>query len=174
MVLVLDASNLILGRLASESSTLIKGKPVKATGTDAEGKVITPVLATGDKLIIINADKAVITGDPGYTTKRYLQRAHKKVNTNPRRGPFMPRQPEEIVRRAIRGMIKFKTPSGKAAYRRLEVYVGSPKPEYEKQAIRFNHITADNLLCKRITVGELGRRLSTYTKRIGFVNEGSA
>ena len=174
MVLVLDASNLILGRLASESSTLIKGKPIKATGTNVEGKVVTPVLKAGEKLIIINADKAVITGDPLKTTKHYVQRAHKKVNTNPRRGPFMPRQPEDIVRRAIRGMIKYKTPSGKAAYRRLEVYVGVPKPEFKEQAIRFNHITADHMLCKRITVGELGRRLSTYTTRIGFVEKGSA
>ena len=174
MVLVLDASNLILGRLASESSTLIKGKPVKATGKDPEGKVVTPVLNAGDKLIIINADKAVITGDPLQTTKRYLQRAHVKVNTNPRRGPFFPRQPEDIVRRAIRGMIKFKTPSGKAAYRRLEVYSGVPKPEYKAQAIRFQHITADKMLCKRITVGELGRRISTYTNRLGFVEKGSA
>ncbi len=173
MVLVLDASNLILGRLASESSSLIKGKPIKATGTNSEGKVVTPVLQAGEKLVIINADKAVITGDPLKTTKHYVQRAHKKVNTNPRRGPFMPRQPEDIVKRAIRGMIKFKTPSGKAAFRRLEVYVGVPKPEYKEQAIRFNHITADHLLCKRITVGELGRRLSTYTNRIGFVEEGS-
>ena len=174
MVLILDASNLILGRLASESSSLIRGKPVKATGVDAEGKVVTPVLNAGDKLIIINADKAVITGDPLKTTKHYLQRAHKKVNTNPRRGPFFPRQPEDIVRRAVRGMIKYKTPSGKAAYRRLEVYAGVPKPEYKTKAIRFQHITADNLLCKRITVGELGRRLSTYTNRIGFVEKGRA
>lgn len=171
MVLVLDANNLVLGRLASESAKLIKGKPVKTTGTTPDGKVVTPELKAGDTLIIINAEKAVITGDPLKTTKRYLQRIHMKVNTNPRRGPFMPRQPEEIVRRAVRGMIKFRTPSGRAAYKRIHVYSGVPKAEYKTQAIRFNHITADNMLCKRITVGDLGRRLSTFSNRMDYVKE---
>lgn len=171
MVLVLDANNLVLGRLASESAKLIKGKGVKATGTKSDGSVVTPELKSGEVLIIINAEKAVITGDPLKTTKRYLQRTFKKVNTNPRRGPFMPRQPEDIVRRAVRGMIKFKTPSGKAAYKRLQVYSGVPKAEYLTQAIRFSHITADEMLCKRITVGDLGRRLSTFGNRMDYVKE---
>ena len=83
----------------------------------------------------------------------------------------MPRQPEDIVRRAVRGMIKFKTPSGKAAYKRLQVYSGVPKAEYLTQAIRFSHITADEMLCKRITVGDLGRRLSTFGNRMDYVKE---
>ena len=165
MVLVLDANNLVLGRLASETARLIKGKPTKFKGTTSDGKVVTPVLQPGDIVVIVNAEKAIITGNPRTTTLRYLQRVHKKTNTNPRAGPFLPRQPEDIVRRAVRGMIKFQTPSGRAAYRRLHVVTGVPKPEYANQAIRFNHITADKLLCKRITVGDLGKRLSTYANR---------
>ena len=70
-------------------------------------------------------------------------------------------------------MLKFKTPSGKANYRRLQVFVGVPKPEYQSKAIRFNHITADHMMCKRITVGELGKRLSTYSNRKEYVDQGS-
>jgi large subunit ribosomal protein L13 len=173
MVLVLDASNLILGRLASESAKLIKGKPVTITGTNSEGKSVTAGLKEGDRLVIVNADKAVITGNPLWTTKRYLQRMKIKVNTNPRRGPFFPRQPEDIVRRAIRGMVKNKTPSGRAAYKRVHVFAGMPTEEYKKQAIRIDQISADHMLCKRITVGELGKRISTFTQRKSYVEKNS-
>ena len=171
MTIVLDASNLVLGRLASETAKILIGKVDKVTGMGPDGKTVTYDYKSGDKVIIINADKAVITGNPLTTTKRYLQRIHIKVNTNPRRGPFHPRQPEDIVRRAVRGMLKFKTPTGKDRYKNLHVHVGTPTEELKKQSVRFANISAENLLCKRITVGELGRRISNYSSRMDFVEK---
>jgi large subunit ribosomal protein L13 len=149
MVIVIDASNLVLGRLASETAKILLGKHEKVTAK------------TDEPVYIINADKAIITGDPKKTAQRYLQRSHIKVLTNPRRGPFHPKQPEDIVKRAVRGMIKFKSPSGRNTFKRLRVYVGTLK-KYEGQAITFENSNANKTLSKRITVGELGRRLSTY------------
>ena len=149
MTVIIDASNLVLGRMASETAKILLGKSDKVSAKE------------GEQVYIINAEKAIITGDPKKTTNRYLKRAHMKVLTNPRRGPFHPKQPEEIVKRAVRGMIKFKNTSGRNTYKRLRVYVGSPK-KYADKAITFPDANADKTLSKRITVGELGRRLSTY------------
>ena len=162
MVLVLDASNLVLGRLASETAKILLGKENKVTGKDSEGNLKTVNVKPEDTIFIINAEECIITGDPKVTTKRYLSRIHKKVLTNPRRGPFHARQPEEIVKRAVRGMIGWKKPSSHKVYSRLRVYVDSPNEKISKQAISFTHISADKTLSKRITVGELGRRLSTF------------
>ena len=89
-----------------------------------------------------------------------------KTLTNPRRGPFHARQPEEIVKRAVRGMLPWKKATGKEAYRRLRIYVGTPEIANPDRAIRFSHITADKLNVRRITVGEVARRISTYDKRL--------
>ena len=160
MVVVLDASNLVLGRLASEAAQILLNKRSEITGVDADGKPKTVKVKPDEQVYIINADKCIILGDPSRTTERYLQRVHKKVLTNPRRGPFHPRQPEDIVKRAVRGMIGFNKPSGKTTYKKLKIFVGPSK--FKDEAVTFTHISADKTLSKRITVGELGRRLSTF------------
>jgi large subunit ribosomal protein L13 len=171
MVIVLDASNLVLGRLASETAQILLGKRDKITGTDSEGKTTTINVKPDDMVYIINAEHCIITGDPKKTTQRYLERVHKKVLTNPRRGPFNPRQPEEIVKRAVRGMIGWKKPSGKRIYKKLRVYVGVPNEDIKNKAITFTHISADKTLSKRITVGELGRRLSTFGNKAHLIRK---
>lgn len=162
MVVVLDASNMVLGRLASETAQILLGKKEKITGTDPQGKTTTVQVKADDFVYIINAEHCIILGDPKKTTQRYLDRAHKKVLTNPRRGPFHPKQPEVIVKRAVRGMLGWKKPSAKHRYKKLRVYVGSPDQDFSKNAISFPHASADKTLSKRITVGELGRRISTF------------
>lgn len=172
MVVVLDANNLVLGRLASETAKILLGKHTKISGLDHEGKPVTVEVKPDDQVYIINAEKCVITGDPKTTTKRYLSRIHKKVLTNPRRGPFHARQPEEIVKRAVRGMIGWgKKPSGKTRYSKLRVFVAVPNRKIRDQAITFPHISADKTLSKRITVGELGRRLSTYGNKAHLLKD---
>ena len=166
MPIVLDANNLILGRLASETAKILLGKTSKVDGLDSNGKPISIPTSDKEKVFIINAEKAIITGHPTTTTKRYLQRMKIKTLTNPRRGPFHARQPEEIVKRAVRGMLPWKKATGKEAYRRLRIYVGTPEIANPDRAIRFSHITADKLNVRRITVGEVARRISTYDKRL--------
>lgn len=102
---VIDAENLILGRLAS---------------------FVAKRLLEGDKIVIVNAEKAVLTGNRSFLINRYKQRTHIKTKSNPRRGPFWPRTPHGIVKKTIRGMLPWKKPRGKQAHKRVKVYSGIP------------------------------------------------
>jgi large subunit ribosomal protein L13 len=111
---IIDASNLIVGRLAS---------------------MVAKELLRGEKVVIVRAEEGVITGSKSTTFKKYLHRRQRKSIVNPaRHGPFFPREPEGIIRRAVRGMLPYKKPKGRKAYKNLRVYAGLPK-EYEKEKI---------------------------------------
>ena len=83
--------------------------------------------------------------------KEFLQIGH------PGKGPYHPRRPDRILRRAVRGMLPRRKPKGVEAYRRLRVYLGVPK-EYE--GVEFEVISeakVDKLRCPYVTLGELAR-----------------
>ncbi len=117
---VIDAENLILGRLAS---------------------FVAKRLLEGDKIVIVNAEKAVLTGNRRYLINRYKQRTSIKTKSNPRRGPFWPRTPHGIVKKTIRGMLPWKKPKGKQAHKRVKVYTGIPNEfrEVERLSIPDAH-----------------------------------
>lgn len=109
---VIDASNHVLGRLAS---------------------VIAKRLLNGEKIVVVNAEKAIITGDRDMVFKRYKE---KYDRGSKEKGPYFPRHPEKIFKRTVRGMLPWKTRRGREAYRRLRVFIGVPKElegvEFEK------------------------------------------
>ncbi len=106
---IVNADGLVLGRLASK---------------------VAKMLLKGEEVIIVNAEKAIITGNRDDVFAKYKQRTELRTRTNPRRGPFYPRRSDELVRRTIRGMLPWKTHRGRMAFKRLRVYVGLPK-EFE-------------------------------------------
>ena len=106
---VFDADGLILGRLASASADIL----LKAAREDRD-----------DKIIIVNAEKAIISG----SRQSVLENYHKKYELNhARKGPFFPRMPDMILKRAVRGMLPYqKKSSGRRALRNLRVEIGCP------------------------------------------------
>lgn len=131
LVKIFDASNLILGRMAT---------------------VIAKRLLLGESIIILNAEKAVVSGkrlSRVGETKRKLEIGH------PRKGPYFPKQPDRFVKRTVRGMLPRKKPKGMDAYRRLRVFVGVPKEFKDKPAETIPAANAEKLKCPYITVGEL-------------------
>ena len=97
MVTVIDGRNLIHGRLAS---------------------VVAERIMDGEEIVVLNAEAIVFADfkakvDRGDTTKR--------------KGPFYPRRADLLFKRCVRGMIPWTTTSGRDAYRRLHVFVGTPK-----------------------------------------------
>ncbi|MBD3228258.1 MAG: 50S ribosomal protein L13 [Candidatus Lokiarchaeota archaeon] len=102
---IIDANNLILGRMAS---------------------TVAKRLLLGEKITIINAEKAVISGKFHQIINSYKDRMNIRTFTNPLKGPFHARKPDRIVRRTIRGMLPWKKPRGKKAYHKLKVYIGCP------------------------------------------------
>jgi large subunit ribosomal protein L13 len=165
MTLVIDAENMVVGRIATETaSILLKKKPYFMVKRNGQMIDIRP--ESNELVYIVNAEKAILSGNPKVVTQRYLHRVHIKTNTNPWLGPFHPRTPEKIIRRAVRGMLPRRRETGKSAYRRLRVYVGVPAFLAEEKRIVFEGASADKFLSKRITVGELARRIGTYTNRV--------
>ncbi len=97
--LVIDADNAVAGRIASSvAKELLKGR----------------------KVLVVNAEAAVVSGNPKWVKDQFLQRIHRG---DPYHGPFYPKQPERILRRIIWGMLPRK-PRGKAALSRLRVQCG--------------------------------------------------
>jgi large subunit ribosomal protein L13 len=92
------------------------------------GAMVAKMLLSGENVVIVNADKAVITGDPKMTNQKFLQ---KRQRGDRKKGPFYPRYPAPIMRRAVRGMLPIRKARGRTAYRRLKVFADQPA-EYKK------------------------------------------
>lgn len=108
MMVVLDATDQVLGRFAS---------------------VVAKRLLAGDEVHVVNAENAIVTGDRKRLLAEYLEKRHMGSSASRIRGkgPYYPRRPDRIVRRAIRGMLPYQKPHGRAALKRLRVYVGVPQ-----------------------------------------------
>ena len=135
---IIDAENLILGRMSS---------------------VIAKRLLEGEDIIIVNAEKAVITGKPRTTYNHYIQRSKIRTKTNPLQGPFFPRTPEGIVRKTVRGMLPWKRPRGKNAFKRLKVYRGIPKLFLDENLEKIKEADATHLRCKYVTTDDIALRV---------------
>ena len=101
---------------------------------DASGKVsgrlsslVAKRLLSGDRVIIFNVEKAVITGKRSMIIGEYMKFMKVQSKINPRRhGPFKPKTPQGIFRLMLRGMLPRKKAKGKNALKRLRVYAGVP------------------------------------------------
>ncbi|MFW9991051.1 MAG: 50S ribosomal protein L13 [Candidatus Odinarchaeota archaeon] len=142
--MIIDAEKMILGRLASETASyLLKGT---------------------DNVIIVNAEKCLVTGNHRHVVEKYRRRTAIKTATNPKRGPFYPRSPAQIVRRTVRGMLPWKQAKGKDAYRRLKVFIGIPDEvkNSDEEIIRFDSADGSKLQRRCLTVGEIASRIGPY------------
>ncbi|MCU0776362.1 MAG: 50S ribosomal protein L13 [Akkermansiaceae bacterium] len=120
---VIDAKDKVLGQVAVEAARLLRGK---------HKPIFTTHIDTGDFVIVINADKVVLTGAKE-TAKIYTRFSGyvggKKVET-PR--IVRERRPVLLVERAVYGMLP-KTRLGKAQYTKLKVYAGAEHPHEAQQ-----------------------------------------
>lgn len=115
---VVDAEGLVLGRLATEVANILRGK---------HKAIYTPHLDTGDHVIIVNADKVVLTAGKA---ERKLVHRHSGYPGGLRTETYaskMARKPEQAVQDTIRGMIP-KTRLGRAQIKKLKVYAAPTHP----------------------------------------------
>jgi large subunit ribosomal protein L13 len=115
---VIDAEGLVLGRVATEAARILRGK---------HKPIFTPHLDTGDHVVIVNADKVVLTS--GKADKKVVHR-HSGYPGGIRSRTYadlLAKRPEEAVRRSIRGMLP-KTRLGRAQLSKLKVYAGPTHP----------------------------------------------
>jgi large subunit ribosomal protein L13 len=115
---VIDAQDLVLGRLSTETARILRGKH-KAT--------YTPHLDTGDHVIVVNADKVVVTANKA---EQKLVRRHSGYPGGLKTRTFADAhaaKPEETIRRAVRGMLP-KNRLGRQMLTKLKVYAGPHHP----------------------------------------------
>lgn len=115
---IVDAKDQVLGRMAARVASVIRGK---------HKAIFTPNMDTGDFVIVINADKVIMTG------KRELQKTYFKHSGYPGSGKHvsyeevMEKKPEMIVQNAVRGMLP-KNRLGRQLIKKLKIYTGETHP----------------------------------------------
>lgn len=115
---VVDATDLVLGRLSTEVATLLKGK---------HKPTYTPHVDCGDYVIIVNADKVALTGNK-LDDKLYYRHSGYPGGLKSRTAKRMLElQPQKVLEKSIRGMLP-KNRLGEDMYRKLYVYAGSEHP----------------------------------------------
>ena len=99
---VINAEDCVAGRLAS---------------------FVAKRLLNGEEIVIVNAERAIINGNPKAIEKLFREKIERG---DPYHGPFYPKRSDTILRRMVRGMLPYKKPTGRNAYKRLKVYRSVP------------------------------------------------
>ena len=137
-VVVIDATNCIAGRICSHVSKL---------------------LLQGNKVAIVNAEKAMLSGNRYKTISLYKEYLEINSVTNPIHGPYHPRRPDTILTKMVRGMVPKRKTSGIEAHKRLRVYIGVPE---EMRSVKMDSF-ADSKITKPesyyISVGEVAEQI---------------
>ena len=87
---------------------------------------VSKLLLKGNQVTIVNAEKAMLSGDRHKTINRFKEDLEISSATNPIHGPFHPRRPDRILTKMVRGMLPKRKSSGIEAFKRLRVYIGVP------------------------------------------------
>ena len=135
---IFDAENMVVGRLGA--------KAAKAA-------------LLGDKVIIVNVEKAIITGNRRTVIDAWKAKTNIRTSYNPRKGPFHQRRPDKMVRKIIRGMLPWPRPRGRDALKRIHVFIGVPEEYADKEKIVLEDSRYRSLTRKYITVGDLSHEL---------------
>lgn len=113
-------------------------------------------LINGEQVIILNAEKAVFSGKK----KSKIAEAKEFLEVGaPERGPFHYRRPDRMVKKTIRGMLPFKQPKGKAAFKLLKVYMGVPLEYKDKKAITFEDAQSSKIKGPYFALSEVAKEI---------------
>ena len=122
---LVDAEGLVLGRMATEIATILRGKH-KAT--------YAPHIDTGDHVIVINADKVVLTSGKAERKIVYRHTGFPGGIRSDTYGDLLSKKPAEIVRQSIRGKVP-KNRLGRLQMSKLQVYAGPTHPHQAQKPI---------------------------------------
>ncbi|OWT33022.1 50S ribosomal protein L13 [Methanobrevibacter sp. 87.7] len=136
--MIVDGEGSILGRLAS---------------------TVSKALLNGEEVVVLNAEKIIITGNKDWAYARYKQRVDRKSISNPRDlGPKYPHRPDDIFRRTVRGMLPIKKTKGRVAFKNLKAFVGVPNEYKDAEITAVPQAEVENVK-KSIELGEISRLL---------------
>ncbi|MBS4021454.1 MAG: 50S ribosomal protein L13 [Dethiobacter sp.] len=116
--LIIDATDKPLGRLASEVARILRGK---------HKPIFTPSIDTGDHVVVINADKVILTGNKAEQKFYYRHSGYpggmKKVSY----GTLLATKPDRMVMQSVKGMLPHNR-LGRAMLKKVRIYSGSEHP----------------------------------------------
>ncbi len=120
---VVDAQDLVLGRMSTEVARILRGK---------HKPIFTPHMDTGDHVVIVNADKVVLTAGKAERKPIFRHSGYPGGIKEQTYADLLERKPTEAVRRTIRGMLP-KNRLGRAQIRKLKIYAGPTHPHHAQK-----------------------------------------
>ena len=137
-VLYIDATGHVAGRLSSRvASEIIRGR----------------------RVVVLNAEKAVISGKRDTVFEAWKQRLELGSKVNPMYGPLHPRRPDNILWRMVRGMVPKTKTKGTLGLKRLRVYMGVPQKYAGVKLARIDDAVATRPLPTYTTIEELSHNI---------------
>ena len=131
---VIDARDCIVGRVASN---------------------VAQRALDGDRIAVINTERAVITGREEQIKQKYRERREHGSD----RGPYYPKRPDRIFKRSVRGMLPYKRPRGRDALENVRAYVGNPyEADYETELLADTSLDRLSTI-KFVSLGEISDSL---------------
>jgi large subunit ribosomal protein L13 len=124
---VIDATDVVLGRLAVQTANLLRGKNKPTYAPNVDG---------GDFVIIINADKVALTNGKADTKKNYRHSGHPGGLTVRTTAELLASHPERVVEKAVKGMLP-KNKLSDAIASKLKVYAGPNHPHAAQRPVPF-------------------------------------
>jgi large subunit ribosomal protein L13 len=137
-MIVVDATNCIAGRMCSHVSKL---------------------LLQGNRVTVVNAERAMLSGNRYKTINSYKE--HLEINsvTNPIHGPFHPRRPDTIISKMVRGMVPKRKSDGIEAFKHLRVYMGVPEGMRGASMISFDDSKISKPESYYISIAEVAKQI---------------
>ncbi|GIH69660.1 MULTISPECIES: 50S ribosomal protein L13 [Sphaerimonospora] len=124
---VIDATDVVLGRLASQVATLLRGK---------HKPIFAPHVDTGDFVVVVNADKVALSGNKLQQKKAYRHSGYPGGLRAVTYGELMEKRPDRAVEKAVRGMLP-KNSLGRKMAKKLKVYAGPEHPHQAQQPVPY-------------------------------------
>jgi large subunit ribosomal protein L13 len=124
---VIDATDVVLGRLASQTARLLRGK---------HKPVYAPHLDTGDFVIIVNASKVALTGSKREDKVAYRHSGYPGGLTATPYSELLEKRPERVIEKAVKGMLPHNT-LGRQMATKLKVYPGPDHPHQAQQPVPY-------------------------------------
>jgi len=120
---LIDARDKILGRLASQIATILRGK---------HKPIFTPHMDAGDYVVLVNADKVVLTGDKLEKKIYYRHSGYVGGLKETKAKEMLEKRPENLIRLAVKGMLP-KNSLGRRQLSKLKIYAGPDHPHQAQE-----------------------------------------
>jgi large subunit ribosomal protein L13 len=124
---VIDATDVVLGRLATQAATLLRGK---------HKPIYAPHVDTGDFVVVINAGKVALTGSKRDQKMAYRHSGYPGGLRAVRYSELLEKDPQRAVEKAVKGMLPHNS-LGRAMAKKLKVYAGPEHPHQAQQPLPF-------------------------------------